>query len=65
MLFIFRLVLFFVIRQTLSDERVDVGDVSLAMLSEVIDVLAVVVTNENDVATGKLAISGKSLNVFS
>jgi predicted amino acid-binding ACT domain protein len=57
--------LFFVVRQTLSDERVDVGDVSLAMLSEVIDVLAVVVTNENDVATGKLAISGKSLNVFS
>jgi hypothetical protein len=65
MLFIFRLVLFFVVRQTLSNERVNVSDVSLAMLSEVIDVLAVVVTNENDVATGKLAISGKSLNVFS
>jgi hypothetical protein len=57
--------LLLVVRQTLSDERVDVGDVSLAMLAKVIDVLAVVVTNENDVATGKLAISGKSLNVFS
>jgi len=65
MLFIFRLALFFVVRQTLSNERVNVSDVSLAMLAKVIDVLAVVVTNENDVATGKLAISGKSLNVFS